>query len=106
MHFPSRIRALASALVASIAALTFADPQALQQQRRRALESLHSPSPIARPLLHRAGMRLHLKRARRDHFADLRELGGTPATRDEAGVPPVMNRAARRAAARALRYSP
>ena len=98
------------ALATAIAADTFSDPVALRAKRRRALDELRSPRPIACPTLlrvhvFRSGGRAHLKSARRDYFGDLHQLGGTPATRTERGVPPVMNRAARRAAARALRYS-
>lgn len=99
-----------SASVAAIAANTFFDPHALALERRRALEGMSNPAPIPCPSLlrdnvFRSGARAHLKTARRDYFADLRELGGTPATRSDEGVPAIMNRAARRAAARALRYS-
>lgn len=110
MQHRSRFLALASAIVAAVSANTFSDPHALALERRRTLEKFYNPAPIHRlvALRHkafRAGARAHLKTARHDYFADLRELGGTPATRSQSAVPPVMNRAARRSAARALRYS-
>lgn len=110
MQTRSRFSILASAIVASIAANTFFDPSAIAAKRRKSLEELRNPAPIPcfillRDHVFRAGARACLARDRRDYFADLRELGGTPATKHEDGVPAVMNRAARRTAARALRYS-
>ncbi len=107
----SRILVLISALIAAIAANTFRDPAALEAKRRRTLEELRSPAPWRRPVVltdraFRPGLRAYLKSGRRDYFVGLHQLGGTPATRTERGVSPVMNRAARRAAARALRYVP